>query len=410
MPLFLWLFAVAALLYLPAALLAMRLQLPFAAIIVITLQLRVPIFFTQPTLSDDVARFIHDGRAQVAGVNPYRYAPADARTRPYRGPEFPAINHPELPTIYPPVAQHAFRIAAYSAAPLLAWRFLLLGAELIILVAGALILQRRGLPVANLALYAWHPLAIMEGIGSAHVEPLAIAPLVLAVLAVTHGTRVRAGVALATSVGAKLVAAPLLLFLAGRKRVVLAFAATLFVFYLPFVLGGANALGSLGAFADRWESNGSMHMLLASLMGGREYRILAAVLLVIVVTTMRIRGAALHDAAFGYFLALFALSPVVHPWYLLWLLAFVALRSRPLDTIGCAALVWTLTVVLAYTAHQQVRTSGVWAIPQSMLLAEYVPVYAILFAAAVQTAISRARRPHSPKQIASPGSGTARRR
>jgi hypothetical protein len=87
------------------------------------------------------------------------------------------------------------------------------------------------------------------------------------------------------------------------------------------------------------------------------------------------------DAALAFFLTSFLLSPVVHPWYLLWLLPFVAMRERPFDLIGCAALVWTITVVLAYSAQQQLLATGVWKITERMLLAEYAPVYLLIIAA-----------------------------
>ncbi|HET9441619.1 MAG TPA: hypothetical protein VFO52_15690, partial [Longimicrobiales bacterium] len=83
-PLFLVLFLAAAVLYLLAARCALRLRVPFALIVVTAIVLRIPLFLTQPSLSDDVWRYVHDGRAQLAGVNPYAFAPADARTEQFR--------------------------------------------------------------------------------------------------------------------------------------------------------------------------------------------------------------------------------------------------------------------------------------------------------------------------------------
>ncbi len=380
-PLFIWLFVAAAALYVPAALTAMQLRLSFVTVLVIALQLRIPMFFTEPTLSDDVWRYLHDGRAQVAGINPYAYAPDDPRTAQYRGPEFTRINHPHLPTIYPPVAQFAFRLAAAAPDPLLAWRLLLLGAELAILIAGALLLKQRGLPAANLALYAWHPLAIVEGIGSAHLEPIGIALLVMTALFVARGFPGRTGAAFAASVAAKLVAAPLVLFIAWNRRTLLFFVAILGAVYLPFVLDGSNALGSLRVFSETWESNGSVFSLVAPLTGGRQYRLLAVAVVIGLLGLLSWKQNQFVDAALAFFLTSFLLSPVVHPWYLLWLLPFVAMRERPFDLIGCAALVWTITVVLAYSAQQQLLATGVWKITERMLLAEYAPVYLLIIAA-----------------------------
>src|SRR5260370_28880371 len=38
---------------------------------------RLSIVFAPPYLSDDIYRYVWDGRVQAAGINPYRYVPAD---------------------------------------------------------------------------------------------------------------------------------------------------------------------------------------------------------------------------------------------------------------------------------------------------------------------------------------------
>ena len=63
----------------------------------------------EPMLSDDVYRYVWDGRVQLEGVHPYRYAPVDPALGTLRDAHvFPRINHPEVPTIYPPLAQSLF--------------------------------------------------------------------------------------------------------------------------------------------------------------------------------------------------------------------------------------------------------------------------------------------------------------
>ena len=74
----------------------------------VALGVRAPWLFAGLSLSDDAWRYLHDGRAQLAGVNPYRYPPAAAEARVYAGPEYDRINHRDLPTIYPPGAQWIF--------------------------------------------------------------------------------------------------------------------------------------------------------------------------------------------------------------------------------------------------------------------------------------------------------------
>ena len=383
MPLFLVVFALLAVLYLAAARLAMRMRLPLPAIIIAAVCLRVPMFVTQPSLSDDVWRYIHDGRAQHAGVNPFAYAPADRRTEMFRGPEYARINHPHLPTIYPPVAQFGFRVATSFHDPLFAWRLILLGAELVLMLAAARLLRQRGQNPANLALYAWHPLAIIECIGSAHLEPLAIALFLVAMLCLARRAVGAGAAALAASVAAKLITAPLLICF-PPKRALRAFLLTLGVLYAPFLTADINVLGSLGTFAGTWAANGSVAVLGVPWFGPRVYRALACIALAAGLLIMKHKRFAADDVAIIYFLGLFALSPVVHPWYLLWVLALLPLRARPFDAVGQTALLWTMTVVLAYSAHHQQLAHGVWTVPPAVLLAEYLPVFGLLVYAAYQ--------------------------
>ena len=383
-PLYLVLFALAALFFAFAVWRTAETVLSLRIVLVAAIVLRVPMFFTEPSLSDDVWRYLHDGRAQLAGISPYAYAPNDPRTAPYRGPEFSRINHPDVTTIYPPFAQMAFRLAAAFPAPLVAWRLIILAAEIMLLCAAALLLGRRA--YGNLALYAWHPLAITEGIGGAHLEPLAIALLVLAIAANTRAAPVTAGVALAASVATKLIAAPLIL-LTSSKRTLAAFALVLFA-YMPFALTEPNARGTLSLFAQSWESNGSIFSIISTFVDGRSYRIAAAAVLLAGLWILRRRQMPLPDAAAAFFFAFFILAPVVHPWYLLWILALLPLRKHPLDVVGAAALIWTITVVCAYTAHQQLLETQVWRIPTFMLMIEYVPVFALLVYATVRSRLS----------------------
>ncbi len=54
---------------------------------------RLSILFAPPNLSDDIYRYVWDGRVQAAGINPYRYIPADQNLRRLRDEEiYPKIN------------------------------------------------------------------------------------------------------------------------------------------------------------------------------------------------------------------------------------------------------------------------------------------------------------------------------
>src|SRR5688572_30520745 len=48
----------------------------FLLVVVFAVLFRLSIVFSPPYLSDDIYRYIWDGRVQAAGINPYRYLPS----------------------------------------------------------------------------------------------------------------------------------------------------------------------------------------------------------------------------------------------------------------------------------------------------------------------------------------------
>jgi hypothetical protein len=369
--------------------------LPLRRIVILACLLRLPLLFAEPRLSDDAWRYLHDGRAQAAGVNPFRHAPAERATETFRGPEHARINHPQHVTIYPPAAQAAFLLVALLGSSLLIWKLILLAAELALILGLAALLRARGSPPHHVALYAWHPLAIVEVAGNAHLEPLAIAALVWALLFAARARPVPAGIALGVSVAVKYWAAPLLPFLArGTPRwpVAAATGATLLILYLPYAIG-ANPLGSLGAFTAQWQSNAGAFALLQQITGSRAAAGALAFAGVALVLASCWRAAArAEDAAFALIFATLLLSPVVHPWYLVWLLALLVIRPITAP-VSLAALWWTFAVPVAYAALPPYAATGIWQVPGWALLVQYVPLAVLLAMAAFTAVASRSTAP-----------------
>ena len=97
-------------------------------------------------LSDDVYRYIWDGRVQAAGINPYRYIPTDTQLAPLRDETiFPNINRNNYaPTIYPPVAQMLFFVATRFGETVPAVKLVLVAVEAIGIGALLVVLRTVG--------------------------------------------------------------------------------------------------------------------------------------------------------------------------------------------------------------------------------------------------------------------------
>ena len=77
--------------------------------------------------------------------------------------------------------------------------------------------------------------------------------------------------------------------------------------------------------------------------------------------------------------ALMLLSPVVHPWYLLWVLPFAALSAGgQRAALSRPFFVWSLLIWLAYVPRAQYLETGEWHTEDWIVWLEYLPVWASL--------------------------------
>src|SRR5205085_8955923 len=130
-------------------------------------------------------RYVWDGRVQAAGINPYRYVPADPALAFLRDQDiFPHINRADYaPTAYPPAAQAIFFLATRIQETGTAIKLVVTGFEAVTIAAILALLRCDGLPPERVLIYAWHPLPIWEFAGAGHIDAAAIAFLCLALFA-----------------------------------------------------------------------------------------------------------------------------------------------------------------------------------------------------------------------------------
>src|SRR5437879_12021826 len=121
-------------------------------VIVFATLFRLSLLFSPPYLSDDVYRYVWDGKVQAAGINPYRYLPSDEALAALRDAAvYPNINRADYAmTVYPPVAQMFFFAATRLGENVTAMKLALLACEAATASAIALLLQRLGWPVTRL--------------------------------------------------------------------------------------------------------------------------------------------------------------------------------------------------------------------------------------------------------------------
>jgi alpha-1,6-mannosyltransferase len=255
---FLKLVVVQAVIYLAAAWLSLRtrdsrplllLALIFAALF------RLSIIFFPPYLSDDIYRYVWDGRVQAAGINPYRYLPADESLAHLRDEKiYPNINRRDSAhTIYPPVAEAVFLLITRFSESVTWMKAVMVGFEAVTVWAIVQLLVSFGFARQRVLIYAWHPLTVWEFAGSGHADAMAIAFIALALLAHRRHREILTGIFLGCATCVKLFPAALFpaLFRRGSWKMPLAFVATILIAYLPYLtVGPMGVLGSLPGYAN----------------------------------------------------------------------------------------------------------------------------------------------------------------
>jgi hypothetical protein len=216
---------------------------------------RLSIIFSPPNLSDDIYRYIWDGRVQFAGANPYRYIPADETLANLRDEKiYPKINRRDSAhTIYPPVAEATFLLVTRLSESVTWMKAAMIGFEAITVWAIIQLLIAFGFPRQRVLIYAWHPLSVWEFAGSGHIDALAIAFIALALLARRKHAETLTGVLIACATCVKLFPAVLLpaLYMRRSWKMPLGFIAAVLIAYLPYLsVGPIRVIGSLPVYAN----------------------------------------------------------------------------------------------------------------------------------------------------------------
>jgi hypothetical protein len=365
--------------------------------------LRAIFLFTEPVLSDDVFRYVWDGRVQHAGINPYRYAPDDPNLSPLRD-ELPGIyggiNNKDIPTLYPPLMQILFYAATSISSSLLWMKAFFTLFDLALILVLMRLLAALGLHPLRAVVYAWSPLPVVEIAASGHNDIAGVFFLVAALWAFERG-RALESIALATASGlAKLGGFVLLPFFARfvSLRTLWALPAATALVALPYASAGGLAFRGLSEYAHRWRGNDSLFHLIFLLTGSlTNAKVLAAAILAALALWLLWRKTPPVRAFFLTLGAILLLTPTVHPWYLLWVAPLLAVYPHP------AWLFLQASVALSYHASYLASPGEPWQEVLWVKLLEYGPFFGLLGPNLLEWALDGSRK--APENLESGRAG-----
>jgi len=363
---------------------------------------------SRPTLSDDMYRYIWDGRVQGAGINPYQYpsnAPELANLRDET--IYARINRPGAVTIYPPGAQIAFAAIGWVFPDSIAgMKIVLIGAVLIGSVLLVLLLRALGQAPERVLILLWNPLLIFEIAHAAHVDalylPLIIGAFLLRVRTPRDGAGGRYELAIGVLLGLatliKLYPAMLAVCLwsvrdaYGRRKLRLllpiGLTMTVGVGYALYLQPGVNVFGFLGSYGrEFFNVSPLMEGLIDLARGfglgwwtvgnyGMPLLIIAVSLACIAFAAQTARRAILRCSwMIGIYLLI---NHNLFSWYALWLLPLIALdlELRPLHfNLALAGWAFTGTLSLSYVFFID------WQVQPWAIDVQFWSVYIVLIAA-----------------------------
>jgi len=320
------------------------------------LALRVILIATTP--SDDTFRYIWEGRIQLAGFNPYAHAPDDPALTHLRNDDWASINHPDYPAIYPPVAQATCLLAAAIHPSPMTVKCIIVFCDLLVILLLASVLRAMNQPPHGALLYALCPLVLTSFAVEAHIDSVMLLFTLLSVSAAQAKRLNLAAIALGLAISSKLIVIILLpwLFFRSRRSAILAimvFAMT----YLPYASAGESLIESLSRFGG-----GTSFFSLGETLGILDFSSTATKLFVVIVlvswiSLVSFRTTAYTHAASASLTILLLLMPIIHYWYLTWVIVFVPF-VRQWRWIAAA-----LAMVAYFEAHATRAYTGAWVMP-----------------------------------------------
>jgi Glycosyltransferase family 87 len=409
-------------------------EISWSPLVIVSVAIIVRCFylFRTPELSDDIYRYLWDGLQILQGNNPYTFAPL--QTQPFdvvSSNLLKKINHPELVTIYPPAAQLIFLTGAFLTKSVTGIKAILCIIDLATCIVIIKILSHMELPAWRTALYAWHPIPVLEIASSGHVDGAGMFFLLIAIFFLYSCNRnqissLKEGGFLfvagsAVGIGALVKLYPFfliplfLVMIKGKRRLIFSLGVILSITALtiPFMPALANSFDTLGIYVKNWEfANFAFRTLRDLTTSGNISRLFLsfAFLCIVMFFTIRLwgkmdkkgnNGISLGTSGeeeqdkriesknmFLYFLksiylinfTFLLLTPTLYPWYFLCLVCVFPFIAGPSGIIFSWSVFLSYYVIIDYAylgqwVEQSVIPAVIWCAPALGFLLHKLEAY-----------------------------------
>ncbi len=350
-------------------------QMKLSHLVGIGIIFRLLLLLSFPTLSDDIYRFVWDGKLIANGIHPFAHLPSDlmesGNLPTSLDPSlYDRLNSPNYFTIYPPLAQFLFWLAAvgvdsvFTSAVII--RLFIIGAELGSIFLLVKLTDIYGVKTHRIALYALNPLVILELTGNLHFESFMIFFLLLLVYLYKRKKLLWSGVSMGLAICAKLIPfmfLPLFLRKLRFSNALIFYGVTLSVVVLCFLPLFDLALfkgmySSLSLYFQKFEFNASIYYLVREVgywvkgynvisSSGPWLSVISLVLILLVSFFLDPKKNSTPEMFFWVLFIYLLFTTTVHPWYITTLVALsVFTRYR-------FVIAWSGVIFMTYVGYSE---------------------------------------------------------
>ncbi len=352
-----------------------KLKIPLA-VVIFGLMFRLTLIPATPTTSQDVYRYIWEGKILTEGYNPFVYPPESDTLKPFRSDVYEKVTYKHIPTIYPPFAQIVFA-GAYllSGESLLGLKIIYFISEILLMFFLLKLLHLKKVNLNYILLYAWLPLPIMETFVNAHIDIIGAAFLIIFIYLIETDKFYRASIAFSLSFLSKLFPLflfPLLIKKIGLKRTIIFgffFVLITAVFYYPFISKNLGVITALQKYLNNWEFNGSVYKIAKLLTDSYTARRICAGLFAVLIIWVSYKYKDFTGAVLTVFLGLIIFSTTLYPWYLQW--------AASLNPVLNFYSLYSLFFTVNFTNFSPL--GPVWKEYAFVVFVQYFPFYVLLY-------------------------------
>lgn len=378
------LWIISSLLYLLANILIKKISIEnyhIFFLIVLSVLTQLSFLNYEPIGSDDIYRYMWDGKVQANNINPYSYKPMDKELNELHSNILPSkMNFKEMKTIYFPLSQWLFYVGfKISGENFWGYKFLIFISIIISIVLLYKILVHLNMEKKRLFFFILSPLIYFQFSIDGHLDAFGLPLLISSLYFYLKDKKLYSAFFLGLSFSIKPVAIVLIpLFFLNEKSIADKFKfliVTIFTFLIQFTpyIFSSNPFEAFIIFSKNWMFNGFIFTTINSIIHNNQLaRLITWICLIISLLPIYFGKIELIKKFYFAILLMIIFSPVIHPWYLSWLLIFIPFTNFWSGIYLVSAVSLTSITILVY------KMTGNWKDYYVVQMIEFIPTIVLM--------------------------------